>query len=77
MIIKIKKLDFSGGSENVYLYLGVILTAIVLLSTFNFRFFRVLHMHFLDPGLKYQPDFEDIALQGDKLVQLNNNKKVC
>ena len=47
----------SGGSENVYLYLGVIMGVTILLSPFNFRFSRVLQMHFLDPGLKYQPDF--------------------
>jgi uncharacterized protein (DUF983 family) len=48
----------SGGSENVYLYLTVTLIAVVLLAPFNFKFSRVLHMHFLDPGLKYQPDFQ-------------------
>lgn len=47
----------SGGSENVYLYLGIILGATILLSPFNYRFSRVLQMHFLDPGLKYQSDF--------------------
>ena len=47
----------SGGSENVYLYLAIIIGATVLLSPFNYRFSRVLQMHFLDPGLKYQPDF--------------------
>jgi len=52
----------SGGSENVYLYLGVILTGIVLLAPFNFRFSRVLHMHFLDPGIKYQPEFAGTVL---------------
>lgn len=47
----------SGGSENVYLYLTIILSAVVLLAPFNYKFSRVLHMHFLDPGLGYQPDF--------------------
>lgn len=50
---------FSGGSENVYLYLVIILSAIILLSPFNFRYSRVLHMYFLDPGLKYQPEFSE------------------
>lgn len=49
----------SGGSENVYIYLGVIISAIVLLAPFNFRYSRVLHMYFLDPGLKYQPEFAE------------------
>ena len=48
----------SGGSENVYLYLGIIISAVVLLAPFNFKFSRVLHMHYLDPGLKYDPDFK-------------------
>lgn len=47
----------SGGSENVYLYLGIIISAIIVLAPFNFRYSRVLHMYFLDPGLKYQPEF--------------------
>lgn len=47
----------SGGSENPFLYLLIIMGATILLSPFNFKFSRVLHMHFLDPGLKYQPDF--------------------
>lgn len=49
----------SGGSENVYLYLVIILSAIVLLAPFNFRYSRVLHMYFLDPGLKYEPKFSE------------------
>lgn len=46
----------SGGSENIYLYLGVILIAMILLSPFNFRYSRVFQMYFLDPGLKYEPE---------------------
>lgn len=56
----------SGGSENVYLYLGVIIVATLLLSPFNFKFSRVLQMHFLDPGLKYNPE---------SLEQHQKNKK--
>jgi len=49
----------SGGSENVWLYLAVILSGVFLLSPFNYRYSRVLHMHFLDPGLNYQPEILD------------------
>src|SRR5690554_5550103 len=49
----------SGGSENVYLYLAVILSAIVLLAPFNFKYSRVLHMYFLDPGLRYEPELAE------------------
>src|SRR5690606_12161717 len=51
----------SGGSENVWLYLGVILAGVFLLASFNYKYSRVLHMHFLDPGLKYQPDIAQRA----------------
>lgn len=63
----------SGGSENVYLYLVIIFSVIILLAPFNFRYSRVLHMYFLDPGLKYQPELaeqihtEMIASQQEKL----------
>jgi len=46
----------SGGSENVWIYLFVILAGVFILSPFNYRYSRVLHMHFLDPGLRYQPE---------------------
>ncbi len=64
----------SGGSENVYLYLAVILSAVVLLAPFNFKFSRVLHMHFLDPGLKYQPDF--LKKQPSELSRQNKVEEV-
>lgn len=59
----------SGGSENVYLYLGVIVTAVILLAPFNFRFSRVLQMHFLDPGIKYQPELAGTALPENKELE--------
>lgn len=59
----------SGGSENVYLYLAIIFSALIILAPFNFRYSRVLHMYFLDPGLKYQPEVaekihQEILLSG-------------
>jgi len=62
----------SGGSENVYLYLVIILSAIVLLAPFNFRYSRVLHMYFLDPGLSYQPEVaekihQEMVLLSDRI----------
>jgi uncharacterized protein (DUF983 family) len=64
----------SGGSENVYLYLTIILSAVVLLAPINFKFSRVLHMHYLDPGLKYQPDF--IRKDHSVLIKEDKKKKV-
>lgn len=54
----------SGGSENPFLYLTIVLGATLLLSPFNFKFSRVLQMHFLDPGLKYEPGFIEKHIQG-------------
>jgi len=64
----------SGGSENVYLYLTVILSAIVLLAPFNFRYSRALHMYFLDPGLKYQPEVAEEIHREMILVEEENLK---
>lgn len=62
----------SGGSENVYLYLIVILSAIVLLAPFNYRYSRVLHMYFLDPGLKYEPELAE-KIHGEMVLAEQEN----
>lgn len=49
---------FSGGSDNIWLYLIVVLSTVFLLSGFNFKYSRVLHVHFLDPGLHYDPRYD-------------------
>ena len=54
--ISIATYVLSGGSESPLLYGLTILPAIVFLSPFNFRFSRVIQIHCLDPGLKYQPN---------------------
>jgi uncharacterized protein (DUF983 family) len=74
IILGVATYILSGGSENVYLYLGIILSAVVLLAPFNFKFSRVLHMHFLDPGLKHQPEF--IKMQANKLKKKDNVNKI-
>ncbi|WP_184549375.1 DUF983 domain-containing protein [Mucilaginibacter sp. FT3.2] len=44
------------GSHNPWLYCGVILTVAVVLSPFNFRYSRVALLHWLTPGLHYNPE---------------------
>ncbi len=56
IILGVATYVLSGGSESVYLYLGIIIGAIIVLAPFNYRYSRVLHMYFLDPGLRYQPE---------------------
>jgi uncharacterized protein (DUF983 family) len=49
------------GSKNPWLYVGVIMTIGVILSPFNFRYSRVMLLHWFTPGLHYHPE-----LSGDK-----------
>lgn len=64
----------SGGSENVWLYLGIILGAVFFLAPFNYRYSRVLHMYFLDPGLKYDPKFAEKIHHEMVLAEQENSK---
>ncbi|WP_345947734.1 DUF983 domain-containing protein [Mucilaginibacter sp. PAMB04274] len=44
------------GSENPWFYLAVMLSVVLLLAPFNYRYSRVLLLHWLTPGLNYRPD---------------------
>jgi len=44
---------FSGGSESPWLYIGVIMAVILILSPFNYRYSRVILLHWLTPRVKY------------------------
>jgi uncharacterized protein (DUF983 family) len=44
------------GSMNPWLYVGILLGSIVLLSPFNFRYSRVMLLYWLTPGLHYRPE---------------------
>lgn len=41
--------------ENLWYYSGIILSAVIVLAPFNFRFSRVFLLHWLTPGLGYVP----------------------
>lgn len=43
------------GSENPWLYLVVLLSTVAILSPLNFRYSRVILLHWLTPGLHYNP----------------------
>jgi uncharacterized protein (DUF983 family) len=53
------------SSHNPWLYVGIILTAGVLLSPFNFRYSRVILLHWLTPGLHYHPELSENNAIGD------------
>lgn len=44
------------GSNNPWVYCGIILAVAVVLSPFNFRYSRVALLHWLTPGLHYHPE---------------------
>jgi uncharacterized protein (DUF983 family) len=50
-----------SGSTNPWVYVGIILTTGILLAPFNFRYSRVMLLHWLTPGLHYHPE-----MSGDK-----------
>ncbi|WP_377123276.1 DUF983 domain-containing protein [Mucilaginibacter antarcticus] len=43
------------GSKNPWLYVAALLGISVILSPFNFRYSRVLLLHWLTPGVNYDP----------------------
>ncbi|KAA8478924.1 uncharacterized protein DUF983 [Arcticibacter tournemirensis] len=48
----------SGGSESPWLYLGVLFAIIFILAPFNFRYSRVILLHWLSPKVKYNPELD-------------------
>ena len=47
------------GNENPWLYVIVLLPAAFILSPFNFRYSRVILLHWLTPGLHYQKELSE------------------
>lgn len=43
------------GSESPWLYVGILLSVVLVLSPFNFRYSRVILLYWLTPGLRYDP----------------------
>ena len=48
------QLDF----EYVWLYMATIIGGCLLLAPFNFRYSRVMLLHWLSPKVKYNPDYD-------------------
>ncbi len=44
------------GTENPYVYMGVLSFVIIALSPFNFRYSRVILLYWLTPGLRFDPE---------------------
>lgn len=48
----------SGRSESPWLYIGIITGGIFLFAPFNFRYSRVILLHWLSPKVKYDPYYD-------------------
>lgn len=48
----------TGNDTSPWLYIGVILAAVFVLSPLNYRYSRVLLLHFLTPKVKYNPEYD-------------------
>ncbi|SEK94672.1 Protein of unknown function [Parapedobacter koreensis] len=46
-------------SESPWVYLGVLVVAILIFAPFNFRYSRLILLHYLTPKVKYDPKYED------------------
>lgn len=46
----------TGNTTNPWLYMAVIFPAVIILSPFNYRYSRLVLLHYLTPGLNYIPE---------------------
>jgi len=47
------------GSNNPWLYVGILLGVVGLLAPFNLRYSKVILLHWLTPGLHYHPELSE------------------
>lgn len=59
-------LDILTGSNNPWLYIIVLSSIVIVLSPFNFRYSRVVLLHWLTPGLHYDPELSKDRITTDK-----------
>lgn len=46
-------------SESPWVYLAILLAAILISAPFNYRYSRLILLHYLTPKVKYDPKYED------------------
>lgn len=51
----------SGGSNDPWLYLFVIIPGLLICAPFNSRYSKVIQSYWLDPGLKYRPELANTS----------------
>jgi len=47
--------------ENLWIYIGIIVVGVLLFAPFNYRYSRVMLLHWLTPGLGYVPEKSERA----------------
>ncbi|MFU1857125.1 DUF983 domain-containing protein [Sphingobacterium sp. NGMCC 1.201703] len=63
------------GSESPWFYLAGLAITILIFAPFNFRYARLILLHFLTPKISYDPRYE-LALEiGEKDQEARANKK--
>src|SRR5690606_7081794 len=53
-------------SESIGIYIGVVLATILLLAPFNYRYSRLLLLHYLTPKVKYDPKYEALLTDEER-----------
>ncbi|MFD0792926.1 DUF983 domain-containing protein [Mucilaginibacter litoreus] len=56
MVTAAVALHILTGSDSPWVYVGVLLGIIFILSPFNYRYSRVILLYWLTPGLHYEPE---------------------
>lgn len=61
--------------ENLWYYVAILLGSVVVLAPFNYRYSRIILLHWLTPGLGYMPGIGDNDPHGlpDNLVKAHKN----
>jgi uncharacterized protein (DUF983 family) len=49
----------TGNTESPWLYMGTIFPVVLILAPLNFRYSRVLLLHYMTPGLNYIPSMSE------------------
>lgn len=55
LLICVATYAVTGNLSSFWLYAGILMSSIVVLGPFNFRYSRVILLYWLTPGVKYDP----------------------
>lgn len=53
-------------SESIAVYIAVVVTTILALAPFNYRYSRLLLLHYLTPKVKYDPKYEALIKEEER-----------